>query len=61
MFPEVMTDKDGRFVIPHLIAGVKYELRWPKPAPKKANAYHQFEVKGGEEQDLGDVSGKYDD
>jgi hypothetical protein len=34
---------------------------WPKPAPKKANAYQKFEVKGGEEKDLGDVSGRADD
>lgn len=61
MFPEVMTDKDGKFAFPHLIAGVKYELRWPEPAPKKADAYHAFEVRSGEEKDLGDLRGKTDE
>jgi RNA polymerase sigma factor (sigma-70 family) len=61
LFPEVMTDEDGRFVVPNLIEGVSYELRWPRPAPKKANDYHQFTVNSGEEKHLGDVTGKRDD
>ncbi len=60
LYPEVTTDAAGRFVVPNLIPGVRYELRWPRVAPKKANAYHQFEVPGGGEKHLGDVSEKTD-
>ncbi|AWM40252.1 ECF RNA polymerase sigma factor SigE [Gemmata obscuriglobus] len=60
LHPQATTDKDGKFVATNLIAGVSYELRWPRPAPKKANAYHPFAVKSGEQKDLGDLGKKSD-
>ncbi len=61
LFPPVLTDADGKFVIPNVVEGVRYELRWPRPAPKAANGYHGFTAKSGEDKNLGDVGGKNGD
>ncbi len=61
LFPQVTTDADGKFVIPNMVEGVRYELRWPRPAPKAANGYHGFTAKSGEAKNLGDVGGKSGD
>lgn len=58
LHPQVMTDAEGKFAVPNLIEGVRYKLRWPRPAPKKASGYHSFTVTGAEEKNLGDVGGK---
>jgi RNA polymerase sigma factor (sigma-70 family) len=61
LHPLVMTDAEGKFVVPNLLGELHYELRWPRPAPKAVNGYHQFAVKGGEEKYLGDIGKKSGD